>query len=154
MSRREEIERKTEALLTPIAEANEVRIYDVEFVKEAGEWYLRAYIDRDGGVDINKCVDVSHALSDALDEHDFIEEAYTLEVSSPGLGRALKKDRHFESSIGQDVDVKLYKAQDGTKEFTGKLKSFDADSITIESAEKDITFTRKEISSVKLTLDF
>ncbi|MCR5342988.1 MAG: ribosome maturation factor RimP [Butyrivibrio sp.] len=154
MSRREEIENKTEALLKPIAEQNEVRIYDVEFVKEAGEWYLRAYIDRDGGVDINKCVDVSHALSNALDAHDFIEEAYTLEVSSPGLGRQLKKDRHFENSLGQDVDVKLYKAMDGTKEFTGKLKSFDADSITIENAGNDITFIRKEISSVKLTLDF
>lgn len=154
MSRREEIENKTEALLRPIAEKNEVRIYDVEFVKEAGEWYLRAYIDRDGGVDINKCVDVSHALSDALDEHDFIEEAYTLEVSSPGLGRQLKKDRHFENSLGQDVDVKLYKALDGTKEFTGKLKAFDSDSITIENAGNDITFVRKEVSSVKLTLDF
>lgn len=154
MSRREEIENKTEALLRPICEKNEVRIYDVEFVKEAGEWYLRAYIDRDGGVDINKCVDVSHALSDALDEHDFIEEAYTLEVSSPGLGRQLKKDRHFENSLGQDVDVKLYKALDGTKEFTGKLKAFDSDSITIENAGKDITFVRKEVSSVKLTLDF
>ena len=154
MSRREEIENKTEALLKPIAEKNEVRIYDVEFVKEAGQWYLRAYIDRDGGVDINKCVDVSHELSDALDEHDFIEEEYILEVSSPGLGRALKKDRHFENSLGLEVDVKLYKAQDGTKEFTGKLKGYDSDTITIETPAGDKTFIRKEVASVKLTLDF
>ncbi|SDB59005.1 ribosome maturation factor RimP [Butyrivibrio sp. INlla16] len=154
MSRREEIENKTEALLKPIVEKNEVRIYDVEFVKEAGQWYLRAYIDRDGGVDINKCVDVSHELSDALDEHDFIDEEYILEVSSPGLGRALKKDRHFENSLGQEVDVKLYKAQDGTKEFTGNLKSYDSDTITIETPTGDKTFIRKEVSSVKLTLDF
>ncbi len=154
MSRREEIETKTEALLRPIAEENEVRIYDVEFVKEAGEWYLRAYIDKDGGVDINKCVDVSHALSDALDEHDFIEEAYTLEVSSPGLGRQLKKDRHFENSLGLDVDVKLYKAVDGVKEFTGKLKSYDADTVTVTIGDKDRDFIRKEISSIRLTLDF
>ena len=154
MSRREEIENKTEALLKPIAERNEVRIYDVEFVKEAGEYYLRAYIDRDGGVDINKCVDVSRALSDVLDEHDFIDEEYVLEVSSPGLGRALKKDRHFENSLGQKVDVKLYKAQDGTKEFTGNLKGYDADTITIETPAGDKTFIRKEVSSVKLTLDF
>ena len=154
MSRREEIENKTEALLKPIAEKNEVRIYDVEFVKEAGQWYLRAYIDRDGGVDINKCVDVSHELSDALDEHDYIDEEYILEVSSPGLGRQLKKDRHFENSLGQEVDVKLYKALDGTKEFTGNLKSYDSDTITIETPAGDKTFIRKEVSSVKLTLDF
>ena len=154
MSRREEIENKTEALLRPIAEQNEVRIYDVEFVKEAGEWYLRAYIDREGGVDINKCVDVSHALSDALDEHDFIEEAYTLEVSSPGLGRSLKKDRHFENSLGLDVDIKLYKALDGVKEFSGTLKSYDRDTVTIENESGLQTFNRKEISSVKLALDF
>ncbi len=154
MSRKEEIENKTEALLRPIAETNEVRIYDVEFVKEAGEWYLRAYIDRDGGVDINKCVDVSHALSDALDEHDFIEEAYTLEVSSPGLGRQLKKDRHFENSMGQEVDIKLYKAIDGTKEFTGKLVGFDSETVTIQMPDGEKTFQRKEAASVKLTLDF
>ena len=154
MSRKEEIENKTEALLGPIAKDNEVSIYDVEFVKEAGEWYLRAFIDRDGGVDIDKCVDVSHALSDALDEHDFIEEAYTLEVSSPGLGRTLKKDRHFQNSLGQDVDVKLYKALDGTKEFTGRLKAFDSDTITVQTGEQQQVFQRKEIASVKLTLDF
>lgn len=154
MSRKEEIETKTEALLRPIAEQNEVKIYDVEFVKEAGEWYLRAYIDRDGGVDINKCVDVSRALSDSLDEHDFIEEAYTLEVSSPGLGRQLKKDRHFENSLGQEVDLKLYKAIDGTKEFTGVLKGYDSDTVTVTIGEEDRTFTRKEISSIRLTLDF
>ena len=154
MSRREEIENKTEALLKPIAEQNEVSIYDVEFVKEAGEWYLRAYIDREGGVDINKCVDVSHALSDALDEHDFIEEAYTLEVSSPGLGRALKKDRHFENSLGQDVELKLFKARDGVKEFAGTLKGYDSDSVTVTINDKDEIFSRKEISVIKLALDF
>ena len=154
MSRREEIEKKTEALLKPIAESNEVRIYDVEFVKEAGEWYLRAYIDKDGGVDINECVDVSHALSDALDVDDFIEEAYTLEVSSPGLGRQLKKDRHFANSIGQDVELKLFKARDGVKEFAGTLKSFDDTTVTVTINDTDETFIRKEISVIKLALDF
>ncbi len=154
MSRREEIENKTESLLKPIAEQNEVRIYDVEFVKEAGEWYLRAYIDRDGGVDINKCVDVSHALSDALDEHDFIEEAYTLEVSSPGLGRQLKKDRHFENSLGQDVELKLFKPRDGVKEFAGTLKSYTDSTVTVTINGNDEEFIRKEISVIKLALDF
>ena len=154
MSKKDDIEKKTEALLTPIAEANGVRVYDVEYVKEAGEWYLRAYIDRDGGVDINACVDVSHALSDALDADDFIEDAYTLEVSSPGLGRQLKKDRHFANSIGQDVELKLFKARDGVKEFAGTLKSFDDTTVTVTINDNDETFTRKEISVIKLALDF
>ena len=154
MSKKDDIEKKTEALLTPIAEANGVRVYDVEYVKEAGEWYLRAYIDKDGGVNINECVDVSHALSDALDEDDFIEEAYTLEVSSPGLGRQLKKDRHFASSIGQDVELKLFKARDGVKEFAGTLKSFDDTTVTVTINDVDETFIRKEISVIKLALDF
>ncbi len=154
MSRKDDIEKKTEELLVPIAEANGVTIYDVEYVKEAGEWYLRAYIDREGGVDINKCVDVSHALSDALDADDFIEDAYTLEVSSPGLGRQLKKDRHFANSIGQDVEFKLFKARDGVKEFAGTLKSFDSDSVTVTINDKDENFLRKEISVIKLALDF
>ncbi|SCY52026.1 MULTISPECIES: ribosome maturation factor RimP [unclassified Butyrivibrio] len=154
MSKKDDIEKKTEALLTPIAEANGVRVYDVEYVKEAGEWYLRAYIDKDGGVDINECVDVSHALSDALDVDDFIEEAYTLEVSSPGLGRQLKKDRHFANSIGQDVELKLFKARDGVKEFAGTLKSFDDTTVTVTINDTDETFIRKEISVIKLALDF
>nr|WP_297706849.1 ribosome maturation factor RimP [uncultured Butyrivibrio sp.] len=154
MSKKDDIEKKTEALLTPIAEANGVRVYDVEYVKEAGEWYLRAYIDKDGGVNINECVDVSHALSDALDADDFIEEAYTLEVSSPGLGRQLKKDRHFAYCIGQDVELKLFKPRDGVKEFAGTLKSFDGDTVTVTINDNDETFIRKEISVIKLALDF
>ena len=152
--KKNEIEAKVEEMLVPIAKANEVSIYDVEYVKEAGEWYLRAYIDREGGVDINKCVDVSHALSDALDADDFIEDAYTLEVSSPGLGRQLKKDRHFENSLGQDVELKLFKARDGVKKFAGTLKGYDSDSVTVTINDKDEIFSRKEISVIKLALDF
>ncbi len=154
MSKKSEIESKTEALLEPIAKANGVEIYDVEYVKEAGEWYLRAYIDKEGGVDINDCVNVNHALSDALDVDDYIDEAYTLEVSSPGLGRQLKKDRHLEKSIGQEVELKLYKPKDGTREFAGILKSFDDTSITVTINDKDEPFIRKEISVIKLALDF
>ena len=95
MSKKEEIEAHTEQLLLPVIQEKGFSIYDIEYIKEAGEWYLRAYIDKPGGININDCVDVSHALSDALDKEDFIEDAYTLEVSSPGLGRQLKKDRHL-----------------------------------------------------------
>jgi ribosome maturation factor RimP len=152
--KKSEIEARTESILQPIAEKCGVTIYDVEYVKEAGEWYLRAYIDKEGGVDINDCVDVNHALSDALDEDDFIEEAYTLEVSSPGLGRQLKKDRHFANSLGQDVELKLFKARDGVKEFAGTLKEFDDSTVTVTINGQDEVFVRKEISVIKLALDF
>lgn len=154
MSKREIIENKTEALVTPIAEKVGVSVYDVEYVKEAGEYYLRVYIDKPEGVNINECVDVSHALSDELDKDDFIEDAYTLEVSSPGLGRTLKKDRHFANSIGQEVELKLYKPVNGTKEFAGILKEFDSDSVTVTLNNQDEKFLRKEISVIKLALDF
>ena len=101
MSKRETYEAKTEELLMPIAEANRVEIYDIEYVKEGSDWYLRAYIDKEGGVTINDCESVSRALSDELDKADFIEDAYILEVSSPGLGRTLKKDKHLQKSLLQ-----------------------------------------------------
>ena len=154
MSKKDDIEKRTEALLTPIAEKCGVSIYDVEYVKEGGDYILRAYIDKEGGVNIGDCVDVSHDLSDALDADDFIEDAYTLEVSSPGLGRQLKKDRHFENSLGQEVDLKTYKPVDGCKEFTGILKAFDADNVTITIQDTDKIFLRKDISVIRLSLDF
>ena len=154
MSKRETIEQKTTELLAPIVSDKGVEIYDVEYVSEAGEWYLRAYIDKPGGVTIDDCESVSRALSDALDADDFIEDAYYLEVSSPGLGRTLKKDSHLEKSIGMEVDVKTYKPIDKQKEFTGILKGFDADKITLEIAGEEVSFARKEIANIKLTLDF
>ena len=103
--KKSEIEAKTEAMLAPICEKYGVKVYDVEYVKEAGEWYLRAYIDKEGGVSINDCVDVNHALSDALDADDFIEEAYTLEVSSPGLGRQLKKTGTLQTVLVRTLSL-------------------------------------------------
>lgn len=154
MSKRETYETRTEELLQPIVEQNNVEIYDVEYVKEGSDWYLRAYIDKEGGVDIQDCENVSRALSDRLDETDFIEDAYILEVSSPGLGRSLKKDRHFAKSIGEEVEVKLYKPLDKQKEFVGILKSFDDTSITISMNEEDKQFARADVANVRLTFDF
>ncbi len=148
------IEEKTEQLLVPIAEKVGVSIYDVEYVKEGGEWYLRAFIDKEGGVTIDECVDVSHALSDELDKDDFITDAYTLEVSSPGLGRALKKDRHFAASLGEEVELKTFKPIEGTKEFSGILEAFDADTVTIRLENETKVFNRKDLAIIKLTLDF
>ena len=143
MSKREDYENRTEELLTPIAEVSQVEIYDVEYVKEGSDYYLRAYIDKPEGVNILDCENVSRALSEALDKADFIPDAYILEVSSPGLGRQLKKEKDFKRSIGEDVDVKFYKAvkipnprngkEMSVKQITGMLKEFDKDTITLET---------------------
>ena len=155
---RENYETSTDELRKPIAEANGVEIYDVEYVKEGSEWYLRCYIDKEEGVNINDCEAVSRALSDELDKVDFIEDAYILEVSSPGLGRQLKKDKHFQRSLLSEVDVKCYKPINGSKDFTGILKAFDENTLTLEmdsgKEKEDVTFNRKDIATVKLTLDF
>ena len=154
MSKREDYESRTEELLAPIAEVNQVEIYDVEYVKEGSDYYLRAYIDKPEGVNILDCENVSRALSEALDKADFIPDAYILEVSSPGLGRTLKKDKHLEKSLGEEVEIRLYTPVDKCREFTGVLKSYDADSIKIDTAEKEMTFARKEIALIRLALDF
>ena len=138
----------------PLVTENGLELIDVEYVKEGSEWFLRAYIDKEGGVDIDDCVAVSRVLSDRLDEEDFIDEAYTLEVSSPGLGRALKKDRHFEKSLGDEVEVKTYKQVDGQKEFAGILKAYDDDTITIEIEGETKVFAKADVAIVRLALDF
>lgn len=155
MAKREEYERKTEQLLEPILKENNFELYDVEFVKEAGTFYLRAYIDKEGGININDCELVSRRLSDLLDEKDFIPDAYILEVSSPGLGRQLKKDKHFEKSIGEEVEIKLFKAIDKQKEFTGFLESFNDEVIVIsDEKENELEFERSNIASVRLVVHF
>lgn len=155
MSQRMDYEGRTEEILKPIVEPLGIRIYDVEYVKEGSDYYLRAYIDKDGGVDILDCEKVSRALSDVLDEQDYISDAYILEVSSPGLGRTLKKDRHFEYCIGEEVELKLYKPLDGSKDFDGILKAFDKETITVTQENgDDKVFIRKDVAIVRLALDF
>lgn len=155
MAKREKYERKTEQLLEPVLKENNFELYDVEFVKEAGTFYLRAYIDKEGGININDCELVSRRLSDLLDEKDFIPDAYILEVSSPGLGRALKKDKHFEKSIGEEVEIKLFKAIDKQKEFTGYLESFNEEVIVIsDEQENELEFERSNVASVRLVVHF
>lgn len=155
MSRREEYESKTEALLIPILEEKGYEMVDVEYVKEGSNWYLRAYVDKPGGITINDLEDVSRRLSDLLDEKDFISDAYILEVSSPGLGRPLKKDRDFDRSIGEEIEVHLYRSLNGNKQYVGLLKSYDKDTITIEDEDgSEINLDRVNVSLVKLTIDF
>ena len=154
MSKRETYEAKTEELLIPIVQNWGVEIYDVEYVKEGSDYYLRAYIDKPEGVSIIDCENVSRALSDALDREDFIPDAYILEVSSPGLGRTLKKDKHLQKSIGQEVEIRLFKAIDKCKEFSGILESFDENVIVISEGETTRTFERSDIALIRLALDF
>ena len=155
MTKHEEYEQKTEKLLEPLLKANHFELYDVEYVKEGGNWYLRAYIDKENGITVDDCVLVSRELSDLLDQQDFISDSYVLEVSSPGLGRQLKKDKHFEKSIGEEIEIKLYKAIDKKKEFVGILEAFDQKLLTIELEDGSIMeISRAEIASVRLTFDF
>ena len=164
-SKKESYEAKAEELLLPIVTKLGIEIYDVEYVKEGSDYYQRAYIDKPEGVNINDCETVSRAFSDALDAADPIPDAYILEVSSPGLGRTLKKDRHLQKSIGQEVEVKLFKAVDEKskqKEFSGILEGFDEKTVTIrEGAEEDKpesgtvrSFERSNVALIRLALDF
>ena len=154
MSKKETYEAKTEQLLTPIAGRFGVEIYDVEYVREGSDWYLRAYIDKPEGVNIQDCENVSRALSDALDREDFIADAYVLEVSSPGLGRTLKKDKHLQASIGQEVELKLFRPIEKCREFSGELAGFDRESVTILQEEGPRSFLRSDIALIRLAFDF
>jgi ribosome maturation factor RimP len=155
MTKHEEYEQKTEALLKPILSANHFELYDVEYVKEGGNWFLRAYIDKENGITVDDCEIVSRALSDLLDKNEFIPDSYILEVSSPGLGRQLKREKHFEKSIGEEVEIKLYKPINKKKEFVGILSAYDQDTLTIEFEDKStMVLPRADIATVRLTFDF
>ena len=147
MARRVDIETKTEELVLPIIEANNFELVDVEYVKEGANWYLRVYADKEGGIAIDDCVLISRSLEEK-------EDAYILEVSSPGLGRPLKKEKDYVRSVGKSIDIKLYKAIDKQKEFTGILKENMEDQIVLTIEDQDITFEKKSIASARLSLDF
>ncbi len=155
MSRREDYEKKTEALLEPVVAGFGFELVDVEYVKEAGTWYLRVYIDKPGGITVDDCEALSRKFSDILDEKDYIEDTYIFEVSSPGLGRPLKKEKDFQRSLGEEVEIRTYRPIDRQKEFAGILKTFDKDTVTIvyeDDAEQ--VFQRSEIALIRLALDF
>ena len=155
MSRREDYESKTEELLEPIVSEAGFELVDVEYVKEAGTWYLRAYIDKPGGITVDDCEAVSRKFSDILDEKDYIEDSYIFEVSSPGLGRPLKKEKDFQRSLGEDVEIRTYRPIEGQKEFEGVLKAFDKNTVTIAyEDDTEQVFQRNEIALIRLALDF
>ena len=140
------------ALALPAVEAAGCTLWDVEYVKEAGVWFLRLYIDKEGGVSIDDCEAVSRPVSDLLDEADPIEGSYTFEVSSAGADRALKKPEHFEKFRGEEVEVKLYRPREGRKEFVGVLKSYEDGDVTLNVNGAETRFTKQEIALVRLYL--
>ena len=138
------------ALARPVAEQAGCALWDVEYVKEAGTWFLRVYIDKEGGVSIDDCEAVSRPLSDLLDEADPIQGSYTFEVSSAGADRALKKPEHFVQFQGSEVEVKLYRPREGRKEFVGVLKSYEEGDVTLEAGGETVSFGKQEIALVRL----
>ena len=154
MTRRELYEQKAEALLEPIVKALGFELVDVEYVKEAGNWYLRGYVDKEGGITVNDCEAVSRAFSDRLDEEDFIEDRYIMEISSPGLDRPLKKEKDFARSMGKEVEIRTYRPIEKQKEFYGTLTAYDNSSVTIEEETQTRTFDRKDIALIRLAIHF
>ena len=141
-------------LAAPIVEGFGLKLWDVEYIREGSDWYLRVYIDKDGAVDINDCEKVSRALDPVLDEEDPIPDSYTFEVCSAGCERTLKRPSDFEQFLGSDVLVKLYKPVAGQKEFIGVLKAYSADGLELETANETKIFPPKEIALVRLYVEF
>lgn len=154
MSKQKDYEERTERLILPVLEPLGFELVDVEYVKEGSDYILRAYIDKPGGITINDCVDVSRTMNEILDREDFVEDAYIFEVSSPGLGRPLKKDKDFDRNIGLDVDIKTYKPINGAKEFCGKLTNYTDTTVTIEFEDGVVDFNRSDIALIRQSLDF
>jgi len=155
LSKKEIYEQRTEGILGPMLEEAKFELVDVEYVKEGGQMYLRAYIDKPGGITIDDCVDISRKLSEVLDREDFIEDSYILEVSSPGLGRPLKKEKDYARSLGKEVEIRTYRAIDKQKEFVGVLKEYDKDTITIGYEDNsEAVFAKSDIALIRLAFDF
>ena len=144
------IEENVTKLVEPIIENLGYELYDVEYAKEGKNYFLRIFIDNEKGIDLNDCEKVNDAVNDILDKENYIKEQYFLEISSPGIERVLRKDKHLEKNIGEEVNVKLFKKdENGAKEYLGKLKKFNQNEIILEIEEQEIKIERKNISQIK-----
>ena len=144
-----------EKLVLPITDANGLELVDVEYVKEGGEFFLRVYIDKEGGVSLNECELVTRALNPILDEKDPIKDNYYLEVSSPGLDRPLKKDKDFVRYQGRDVEIKLYKPINGSKLHEGQLVWLTEDkNIKVIIDNEEVEFDKKDVALIRLAIKF
>ena len=155
MTKKESYESRVEAYLLPLMEENNFELVDVEYVKEAGTWYLRAYIDKEGGITVNDCEMVAREMNEILDREDYVEDSYIFEVRSPGLGRPLKKEKDYVRSMGKEVEIRLYRAIDHEKEFCGVLSAYDENTVTIEDESYgQKVFDKKDIALIRLAIDF
>ena len=154
MSKASDYEARTERLILPILERMNFELVDVEYVKEGGIYYLRAYIDKEGGITVNECVAVAREMNVLLDEEDFIPDSYTFEVSSPGLGRPLKKEKDYVRNMGKEVEIRTYRAINRSKEFYGLLTAYDKASVTIDSEGEKLTFERADIALIRQAVHF
>ena len=144
------IEEKVTKLVEPIIENLGYELYDVEYAKEGKNYFLRIFIDNEKGIDLNDCEKVNDALNEILDKENYIKEQYFLEISSPGIERVLRKDKHLEKNIGEEVNVKLFKKdENGEKEYLGNLKEFNQNEIVLEIEEQEVKIERKNISQIK-----
>lgn len=148
------IEQMVLAMAEPIAKENGCYLYDVEYLKEGGFWFLRVYVDKEGGISLDECELVSRSLSEVLDKEDPIDRNYYLEVSSPGVERKLKTPEHFKRYLGETVDVGLYKAIGGAKQLTGTLKDYDGETVSLEVGGETVAIPQKETTVVHLHFDF
>lgn len=148
------IEKKTEEFLKNTITSLGYELYDVEYIKEGKEYHLCIYIDKIGGIDINDCERVNDAINPILDEADYIKEQYFLEVSSPGIERVLKKDKHLQANINSKVSIKLFKPLESQKQFIGELKMFDDKTIKLKIDEKLIEIERTNIAQIKTVFDW
>ena len=155
MAKRDLYESKTEEIVTPLCEEYNFELVDVEYVKEGGTWYLRVYLDKEGGITVNDCELVARRMNDILDELDYIDDSYVFEVSSPGLGRPLKKEKDYVRSMGKELEIRTYKAINRCKEFYGILTAYDKDTVTIEDEDgNEMTFNKSDIALIRLAIDF
>ena len=155
MSKREIYEQKTEELIMPLIEQHQFELVDVEYVKEGSDYYLRVYADKEGGINIDDCVLISRSLEEKLDAADRMTDPYILEVSSPGLTRPLKKEKDFKRNLGKKVEVKLYRAVDGCKEFEAVLVGYGDSTLTLQKDgnEEPEEFSRNDISMIRLAFE-
>lgn len=137
----------------PVVKEKGCSLWDVEYIREGSEWYLRLYIDKDGGVDISDCEAISRAVDPILDEKDPIPESYRFEVCSAGLERTLKRTSDFERFMGAAVLVRLFRPKDGTKEFPGVLQGYDNGAVTIAYGSETLTFEKAEVALVRLRVE-
>ena len=155
MSKRETYDTRTEELITPILDRMNFELVDVEYVKEGGTWYLRAYIDKEGGITVSDCEAVAREMNEILDREDFVDDSYVFEVSSPGLGRPLKKEKDYIRSMGKEVEIRTYRAINREKEFYGILSAYDENTVTIKTEdETEMTFEKSDIALIRLAFDF